>query len=72
MLTFRTVWDYVAALHVDIKYTVVGAASALYAGFIHVCTVTFFQLIRLLKSSLVSVKICGKPCPICFSYEKQD
>lgn len=72
MLTFRTVWDCVAVLHMDIKYTVVGTASATHAGFIHVCTVSFFQFTRHLKNSLVSMKICGKPCPICFSYETQD
>lgn len=72
MWEFRTVWDCVTALHVDIKYTVVATASALHAGFIHVGTVSFFQFTTHLKNSLVSMKICGKPCPICFSYETQD
>lgn len=43
MLKFRAIWDCVTAPHMAIEYTVAGAASAVRAGFILVCTVSFFQ-----------------------------
>lgn len=47
MLEFRTVWDCVTALHVDIKYTVVATASAVHAGLSMYALCHFSNLLRI-------------------------